>query len=147
MNFHLIQHRALIKLQSQDLSPESDLLISAQYHRIPVQIFNQSLRLSPGSNLKSGILVLALPRTVQNKDVKSVPFWPEQPERAVPFIKPGQNGVVFVPVLIPVRSGNAGQILAGTPRFRSGRSVPALKSFFFFLNLWFFSSNFEIMFV
>ena len=61
--------------------------------------------------------------------------------KSVPFKKPAQNGVVFVSVLIPARSGNSGQIPAVPFRFRSGRSVPALKSsffFFFFLNLWFF---------
>ena len=72
------------------------------------------------------------------KVVNSVLFRPKWPERSVPFKKPAQNDVVFVSVSIPVRSGNSGQIPAGTFRFRSGRSVPALKSFFFFLNLLFF---------
>ena len=62
--------------------------------------------------------------TVLSKFIKSVLFRPEQPEHPVPFIKPGQNGVVFVPVIIPVRSANSSPIPAGTPRFYSGRSVP-----------------------
>ena len=52
--------------------------------------------------------------------MKAVPF---RPEGAIPRIKPGQNSVVFVPVLTSGRSGNFGQIPAGTPRFGSGRSV------------------------
>ena len=79
--------------------------------------------------------------------INSVPFRPFRPERSVPFKNQGQNGVVFVPVLIPVRSG---QIPVRTPQFRSWRSVPALKSFFFcffFKLVIFFPSNFKIMFV
>ena len=58
--------------------------------------------------------------------IDSVPF---RPERSVPFKNPGQNDVVFVPVLIPARSGNSGQIPARTSRFRSGLKI------LFFLNL------------
>ena len=44
--------------------------------------------------------------------------------RSVPVQNPGQNGDVFVPDRIPDRSSNSGRIPAGTPRFRTGCSVP-----------------------
>ena len=45
--------------------------------------------------------------------------------------KPRQNGIVFILILIPARSGNSGQILAGTSRYRSGYAVAALNPSYF----------------
>ena len=64
---------------------------------------------------------MILASDVFGKVVCSVLFRPEQTERLVPVTKTRQNGVVFVSVFIPVRTGNSGQIPAGMRRlFRSG---------------------------
>ena len=72
-------------------------------------------------------LFVGLIKAVNSSVITSVPFRPERPERPVPEANPEQNGDVFVPVKIPVGTGNSGRIPAGTPRFRTGRSVPGSK--------------------
>ena len=110
------------------VSPKIDIsyqAIKTSPSRVAAELFLEPGKHGPTLTMKP--IGVALCWVCIFKVVKSVPFRLEWPEHSVSFKKPAQNGVVFISVSIPVRSGNSGQIPARTFRFRSG-----LKILFFF---------------